>query len=329
MNSSNSSVDVNGNAIRLIREQKGLTQLYLATVVGVTTDTISRWENRRYPSIKLENARKLAEALEVSLEELLEPVAPAAGAAEADGPVVEIVEPPVGPTAAAISPAPIEVGRLQRLLARRRLWIGVGGGLLAVVVVVGVVLWGNRSGIRAVRIMPAHTAANLPFPVLIRATGAIDGQNTLLIREELRGDCESTGTDGEGAIKQFGKNPRWIGKLNDGKAAFLYLVEPGKKLRTDEKLGFSGDVVSREGQSVGDTVGGPSSIVIAPYHWADSDKDYVISDSEILKVYETYSIPGENLINFTAIEELWLAGRYAWNKKTQTFVPSSPTDPKE
>ena len=71
MNNSN-SVDINGNKIRLIREQKGLTQLYLATVVGVTTDTISRWENRRYPSIKLDNARKLAEALEVSLDELLE-----------------------------------------------------------------------------------------------------------------------------------------------------------------------------------------------------------------------------------------------------------------
>ncbi len=68
----NNSVDINGNKIRLLREQKELTQLYLATVVGVTTDTISRWENRRYPSIKPENARKLAEALGYSIEELLD-----------------------------------------------------------------------------------------------------------------------------------------------------------------------------------------------------------------------------------------------------------------
>ena len=66
------SVDINGSKIRSLREQNDLTQLYLATVVGVTTDTISRWENRRYPSIKLENARKLADALGVPLEELLE-----------------------------------------------------------------------------------------------------------------------------------------------------------------------------------------------------------------------------------------------------------------
>ena len=53
-----------------IREKKGLTQLYIATAVGVTTDTISRWENRRYPSIKTENGEKLAELqLRVTNEE--------------------------------------------------------------------------------------------------------------------------------------------------------------------------------------------------------------------------------------------------------------------
>ena len=44
----------------------------MAKVVGVTTDTISRWENNRYPSIKRENALRLAEALEASVEEILQ-----------------------------------------------------------------------------------------------------------------------------------------------------------------------------------------------------------------------------------------------------------------
>jgi transcriptional regulator with XRE-family HTH domain len=65
-------VKIDGSRVRSLRESKGLTQLYIATVVGVTTDTISRWENKRYPSIKEENAIKLAEALEVSLEQVLE-----------------------------------------------------------------------------------------------------------------------------------------------------------------------------------------------------------------------------------------------------------------
>ena len=69
-----SMVKIDGAKIKLLREQQGLTQLYLATAVEVTTDTISRWENRRYPSIKRDNGLKLAEALNVQLEDILEDI---------------------------------------------------------------------------------------------------------------------------------------------------------------------------------------------------------------------------------------------------------------
>src|ERR1700674_4404655 len=64
-------VAVDGVKIKSIRETKKLTQLYVASVVGVTTDTISRWENNRYPTIRRDNAEKLATALEVGLAEIL------------------------------------------------------------------------------------------------------------------------------------------------------------------------------------------------------------------------------------------------------------------
>src|SRR4051794_38221369 len=64
-------VAIDGARIRTIREAKRLTQLYVASVVGVTTDTISRWENNRYPSIRRDNAEKLAGALEVTLDEIV------------------------------------------------------------------------------------------------------------------------------------------------------------------------------------------------------------------------------------------------------------------
>jgi transcriptional regulator with XRE-family HTH domain len=66
------TVCLDGSAVRRIREEKKLTQLYVAKVVGVTTDTISRWENNRYPSIKRENALRLAEALETPVEDVLQ-----------------------------------------------------------------------------------------------------------------------------------------------------------------------------------------------------------------------------------------------------------------
>ncbi len=67
-------VKIDGAKVKLLREKQGLTQLYIATAVQVTTDTISRWENKRYPSIKKENGLNLAEALGVDLEYLLETV---------------------------------------------------------------------------------------------------------------------------------------------------------------------------------------------------------------------------------------------------------------
>ena len=68
----NAMAKIDGAKVRRLREVKGLTQLYLATFVGVTTDTVSRWENKRYQTIKQANAMKLAEALEVSIEDILD-----------------------------------------------------------------------------------------------------------------------------------------------------------------------------------------------------------------------------------------------------------------
>ena len=312
MNSSN-SVDINGEKIRTIREQKGLTQLYLATVVGVTTDTISRWENRRYPSIKLDNAKKLAEALETPLEELLDPEAAPDSVSDQEA------EKNHRPTRFFFSLA----------AARYRFWLLLAACLALGLLLAAALFWFNRSGLRATRIMPSHTAPNLPFPVLIRINGPVDFHGTLLVRDALQGEGEATGAPEEGQPKQFGKNPRWIGRLDNGGALFLYLVAPGKKAKPEDKITFSGDIITREGQMIGDSITGPSQVVLALHHWADRDRDYVISDDEILSAYETYSLPGDSTVSLSALEELWLAGRYGWNRRSQSFEPAPAASGKE
>ena len=306
MNSSG-SVDINGEKIRLVREQKGLTQLYLATVVGVTTDTISRWENRRYPSIKVENARKLAEALEIPLEELLD-------AADGQGDPCEGNDENKDE---GTSPPPA--------LGNRRLWLMILLALALTGGAIGVYLWINQSELQARRLMPKQTAPNLSFPVLIEISGPVESHSSLLVRDEIVGEAEAIGALEDGKPKQFGKNPRWIGRLKNGRAVFLYLVTPGKKTKPEETFSFSGDIITREGQLIGDKIGGTSKITISLYHWADTDQDYTISDDEILGAYETYSLPGDPSINFSALEELWLAGKYAWNKRTLSFDPAPAT----
>ncbi len=133
---------IDGATIRRLREEKGLPLLHVATVVGVTTDTISRWENRRYPSIRPENAKKLAEALGVSLAEILEPDAPAATPNE---------------PAETLSPSPPRSRR-----------VGIGLALLLALTIGAVFLawWFNARPpvkVGAVRILPSHAPVGLSF----------------------------------------------------------------------------------------------------------------------------------------------------------------------
>jgi len=303
------SVDINGEKIRLVREERGLTQLYLATVVGVTTDTISRWENRRYPSIKVENAKKLAEALEIPLEDLLD----AAGGSSEPEESSDSLE--------SSGASEDKQTHIPAIFRRKILWILAVLALVAAVGTGALYLWFNQSALQARRIMPKQTAPNLSFPVLIEVRGPVESRSSLLVRDEIEGDVEAFGAMEGGKPKQFGKNPRWIGRLHNGKAVFLYMVTPGKRVKPEQTITISGDFITREGQLLGDKINGSSQIQISLYHWADTDQDYVISDDEILKAYETYSLPGDPSINFTALEELWLAGKYTWNKRTQAFDP--------
>ena len=52
MSTDNGTLIIDGKKLRLFRERQKLTQLYLATSVEVTTETISRWENNKHPTFK-------------------------------------------------------------------------------------------------------------------------------------------------------------------------------------------------------------------------------------------------------------------------------------
>ncbi len=310
-----SSVNIDGSKIKTLREQQELTQLYLATVVGVTTDTISRWENRHYQSIKRENAERLAQALEVALEELLEKV---------EVEPEQSYEQQQGQT----PPSAAGTAKLQRFFSVKR----VGMALLAVSLLTGA-LWlllpSKNIRITCKRIVPEHAAPNVPFPVVIRIKADTDQKVPILIREELIGDGQARGRGPAGEIKDFGKSPRWIGTLHNGQAQFIYLVTPIKNSKGETSILFSGEITSHKGRKTGSKVEGAATVRVAPYHWADGDQDYRISDNEILIAYETYSSPGESGIDFSALERLWLAGRYTWGEATASFEIANTPLPEE
>lgn len=298
-----SMVQVDGLKIKRLREEQGLTQLYLATAVHVTTDTISRWENRRYPSIKKENGIKLAEALNVQLKDLLEKE--------------EISDITPLPSQPAITPPVSDESQRSGI---KKVWplLVLSLTLLGVFAAFG---WYSLSSsphlvITAERSAPAHCIAGQPFPVIIRITGApTDKPTAVIIRENLPANATVLKVTPEIAGGSKKKDMiKWLKKINET-AVFAYVISvTGGK---DEQIGFYGTAAVSGDSSSTPPIGGSTSTSIGHHHWADTDKDNTISDSEILAVHDRYNeIEGINL-DINVIEKIWLGSGYKWNESTQ------------
>lgn len=311
-----SSIKINGNKIRALREEQELTQLYLATVVGVTTDTISRWENGRAPSIKKENAVKLAEALSVEVKELQDDQAVGQGQPYGfAGKNIEL-KGSESTTEKSVSPSGHRFGQL---IGNKILYTGT---MLCLVLLFALFMWTtgrNNPSLTAWRVVPPHSAPGVPFPVIIHINGKKYFKSTLLIREKITGSGEASGTDEEGKKRFFGQQPRWIGSMTDGSATFSYRVLADKDLAAGKEIILDGDIVTQQGKGKEKKISGATRIRMAPYHWADKNKDLIVSDDEILMAYETFSTSDDKRVDFTTLEELWLAGKYHWNEKLCLF----------
>lgn len=307
-------VKVDGAKIKYLRETQGLTQLYLATAVQVTTDTISRWENKKYPTIKKENGLKLAEALNVDLEELLLPEeADDRGGASLDSPSTATLDsaPPSPPPAEPGNPAP----------AKRKLLLLFAGLALAVAIPVGWLLLGGagKPQLFAERELPRHCIAGQPFPVLIRVSGISDSQPmTLIIKENLPANAtvvkispESSG----GATKK--DTVKWLKKVS-GPTTFAYLVTLAAG--NSDSYMFSGTASVSGDVTLPETIGGNQSISLGTHHWADSDGDNTISDDEILAVHDRYRDLQGIDIDIETIEAIWLGSGYSLNAKTKKLT---------
>ena len=297
---------IDGTRVRNLREAKGLTQLYIATVVGVTTDTISRWENRRYPSIKVENALKLAEALEVPVDDILEK--------EAETPVPE-------PESAGtpLSSRPSKASRIP-------LWLM----LLAIALLLPFIWFHfNRQpepvlNISASRLLPPQTPANQPFPVIIKVENMTPGPSSLILRERLPDGCIPIVSDPHftGIDNRTG-HLKWIVRTSGQVTPFVYLAKltaDQAKLPEKTSLHFNGSVTLRDEMSSETTIGGAQELPLADYHWADANRDNRIADEEILAVYDSFSALDNVGYDWQEIDAIWSADGYDWDGSSGKFV---------
>lgn len=301
-----SMVKIDGSKIKRLREDQGLTQFYLATAVQVTTDTISRWENKRYPSIKKENGIKLAEALNVTLDDLL----------ERD----EIAEPPTSQAPSDKDSLPRPDGLLSRI---KKIWPILLLSLTLFCILFAFAWYYSlfsapEQQIIAERNAPEHCIAGQPFPVLIRITGAPDDKQTaIIIRENVPANAKIIKISPEIAKGGMKKDIiKWLKKIN-GSTTFAYVISVAGS--QDDKVTFYGTATVGSDSGSPPTIGGSTSTTIGHYHWADTDKDNTISDSEILAVHDRYNEVEGIAVDIDTIEKIWLGSGYRWNETTQSL----------
>lgn len=289
-------VRIDGSLVRKLREEKGLTQLYLATAVGVTTDTISRWENRHYQSVKKENGVRLAAALEVTLEAILEEE--------------EVRE---EPGKAELNKAPVSLGPERK---NKTLFLSLLSLFLVLVALVFYFLQQEPEPeiiLQASRKTPSHAMPGYPFPVVITVESSTQPLS-VVIKESLPANIRVTSSsanlhpDGKAELK-------WIVKHLKGVQRFGYMVTNAGQA----DLHFHGTVTSRAGRDREVVIGGRQSLTMSPFHWGDSNQDGIISDDEILVIYDEFDDVAGLTVDIDLVDEIWMASGYKWNADKKLF----------
>lgn len=288
------AVAVDGSSVRNIRETKKLTQLYVANVVGVTTDTISRWENNRYPTIKRDNAEKLAAALEVSLDEILR--------REEEPPPAEEPLPPPS--------------------IRRHHWLLLI--LLGVTVLVATLLLSRpiATAPSAVRWLPTFGAPGEIIPVQVKVMHRDPGTGGIIVRVQLPAGWQLVNASPRPATGQpSGGEVKWLLPGGSDTSTISCTVRIPRDAPLDSAASFAGKVVMQSGDSTRtENIGGTGKVTVNGRHWADSNGDGRIDDNEIMPAYYlTEEMKGLGL-DWQTIEAIWSGKGYTWDKTRREFV---------
>lgn len=296
-----STVCLDAAEVKRIRESQQLTQLYVSKVVGVTTDTISRWENNRYPTIRRENALKLSEALGVPVADLLlKPVVEAAMPAE------------------------------DSKKSLKAMWM-----VLSLLVLVVLVFLFSSLGttpklpaaVTAERILPRFAGPGSVVPVQVTLTHRAANSGVILREYFPKGWKLVQANPPASSLDNVNGVARWIIKAGDRRDRIVYLVQVDSLARLESEGRFQGEVVaSKQGSQSAVPVQGESSLTVASAHWADGNGDGRIDDGEMLEASFTIEDMAGVHIDWDDLEKLWDAGSYRWDETKKQFV-SQPGKP--
>lgn len=289
------SVSIDGEAIRRIREEKRLTQFYVSKVVGVTTDTVSRWENNRYPTVRRDNALKLAEALEVKLEELLKQEAQA----EETGPLKQS-----RPTKA---------------------WLLIL--LLCILSLVALFIYFNANStqvpvMQAKRLLPPYAAPGSRILIQIKLISDKPLKGMILREEYPQGWKLVEAYPHASSLDNLEGMARWIFRKPALRTTVSYILEVAKDAAPNEQLRWSGELIANpDGHRSAIPLETVGQMKISPFHWADTNGNLIIEDLEILEVSDLLEETDQLHLEWDLLEAIWDAGGYEWQADKNRFEP--------
>jgi transcriptional regulator with XRE-family HTH domain len=298
--SPSSRVSIDGNRIKFIRESKGLTQLYIATFLGVTPDTVSRWENRKYPTVKWENVEKLAAALQVDVSDILDQ-------SEGEEPE-ELTE--------ASAPA------VDAAIGRRFVLAGAAALLLLIIVAVFLVRFVGRNEvtITATRFLPRHVPAGQAFPVIVRVDSRGEQPFSFILQEKLPAHFTILHGLPELASRDPETNSvKWISNSQQTPFFLAYLVQAAAGKEYSGKITFQGQIKTDDAPRFEQDVAGDRELEMSNFHWVDTNSDGNIDDEEILMVYSSGDVLKRLGVDMEGIKAIWSAGHYTWNPATNAY----------
>jgi len=295
------SVSIDGETIKRIREDKRLTQLYVSKVVGVTTDTVSRWENNRYPTIRKDNAIKLAEALEVDVDEILK---------QDDAVEQAIFESEEEP--------------------KRWRWLLI---LLLGIILLGTAMLIFRNqplptpALQAERLLPPNAApgSRILIRVKLKTEKPLKG---MILKEVFPKNWALVEADPPpSSLDNLEGVARWIFRNPGLKTSVSYRLEVAKNAVVGEEPPLLGELIANpDGQRYSIPVQSVGTMIVRPLHWADTNGNHVIDDLEILEVSGLLDEIGRLHLDWDALENIWDAGGYRWDAAGSRFVPEKPKD---
>ena len=292
------SVAIDGDIVRRIREEKRLTQFYVSKVVGVTIDTVSRWENNRYPTIMWDNALKLAEALEVDLADILK--------TEVDSETIK------------------ETQVTQK--SKRKSWFYIL--LLVGVFIVVLFYFLQQSNIppsvvlKAKRYLPPYAApgSQILIQVELSTDMALKG---MILKETfpegwhlLESEPVVSHLDATAGVA------RWIFRKPMSVTRVFYILEVPEGINSSSNMVINGELIANpDGQRSVALVQAIGSMEVKPFHWADSNGDQIIDDVEILELSDITDMAESLHLDWDLIEMIWETGAYRWQPEKKKFVP--------